>query len=126
MIPVSPFDGLHLPFDTGCFDMVTLIDVLHHTDTPGTLLGEAARVSKGPVLVKDHYWKTRADLWTLRFSDYLGNRGHGVALPYNFQRMEQWDRIFADLSLTAVSTERFHYGAHDLTKQVIFLLTPAD
>lgn len=125
-VPVTVFDGEHLSYEDGAFDLVTLIDVLHHTETPGRLLAEAARVSKGPVLVKDHYWVTRLDRWILALADYLGNKPHGVALPYNFLRMEQWSALFDELSLTAVSTERFRYAPYDRSKQVVFLLVPTD
>ncbi|SOD99931.1 class I SAM-dependent methyltransferase [Caenispirillum bisanense] len=125
-IPVTVFDGHHLPYEDDTFDLVTLIDVLHHTMHCSRLLAEAARVSKGPVLVKDHYWVTRLDRWILALADYLGNKPNGVALPYNFLRMEQWSALFEELSLTAVSTERFHYAPYDRSKQVVFLLAPTE
>ena len=53
-IPVSLFDGQHLPVEDGSFDAVMLVDVLHHTDDPIALLREAGRASAGIVLVKDH------------------------------------------------------------------------
>lgn len=123
-IPVTVFDGRHLPHEDGAFDLVTLIDVLHHTTHPGHLLAEAVRVSKGPVLVKDHYWVTRFDRWILALSDYLGNRANGVALPYAFLRMEEWAALFESLSLTAVATEQFRYAPYDRSRQVVFLLAP--
>lgn len=125
-IPVAVFDGEHLPYEDGAFDLVTLIDVLHHTEQPGRLLAEAARVSKGPVLVKDHYWVTPLDRWILALADYLGNKPQGVALPYNFLRMEQWSALFHEVSLTAVSTEQFLYASYDRAKQVVFLLAPTE
>lgn len=124
-VPVTMFDGEHLPHEDDAFDLVTLVDVLHHTRHPARLLAEAARVSKGPVLVKDHYWVTRLDWWILALSDYLGNKAHGVALPYAFLRMEQWEALFEALSLTPVSTRTFRYAPYDRSKQVVFLLAPS-
>jgi hypothetical protein len=31
LIPVTPFEGDHLPFANGSFDCVLFVDVLHHT-----------------------------------------------------------------------------------------------
>lgn len=125
-IPVVPFDGVVLPFADRSFDMVTLIDVLHHTDDPAVLLAEAMRVSRGQVLVKDHYWETRLDHWVLSLADYLGNQPYGIALPYHFLRMEHWATLFAALGLTPVRTEQFRYAAHDHAKQVVFVLERRD
>jgi ubiquinone/menaquinone biosynthesis C-methylase UbiE len=124
LIPVIKFDGERLPYDDNAFDMVTLIDVLHHSDHPERLLKEAARVARHRVLVKDHYWVTRFDRWLLHFSDYLGNKPYNISLPYNFLHMDQWAALFDDLALTALSTEQFCYAPQDRSKQVIFVLAP--
>ncbi|GEO80569.1 class I SAM-dependent methyltransferase [Pararhodospirillum oryzae] len=124
LIPVRVFDGRNLPFDDDSFDLVTLIDVLHHTREPERLLAEAARVSRGPVLVKDHDWKTRLDWWILAVADYLGNKPYGVSLPYAFLRMDQWAALFESLALTVAATEHFRYAPYDRARQVIFLLVP--
>ena len=53
-IPVTPYDGVTLPFAEASFDHVTVVDVLHHTDDPAAVLKEAARVAARSVIVKDH------------------------------------------------------------------------
>lgn len=122
LVPMIEFDGEHLPYDDGAFDLVTLVDVLHHTDHPQKLLAEAVRVSRGRVLIKDHYWDTRLDHWILSLADYVGNKPNGVSLPYNFLRMDQWAALFAGLSLTEVSRQQFRYAPYDWPKQVIFVV----
>ena len=52
-VPVTPFDGEHLPFADGSFDAVILVDVLHHASDPLALMREALRVSRGLLVVKD-------------------------------------------------------------------------
>lgn len=121
-IPVVGFDGATLPYADDAFDLVTLIDVLHHTRDPARLLGEAARVSRGPILIKDHYWDTRVDRWLLTLADYVGNAPYGVDLPFNFLRMAEWVALFDRLSLSIGRCERFTYGGADRCKQVIFRL----
>lgn len=94
-IPVTQYDGVTLPFATGSFDHVTIVDVLHHTDDPGAVLVEAARVAAKSVVVKDHLregWLARP---VLRLMDWVGNRGHDVRLPYNYLDDEEWQAAFA-------------------------------
>jgi SAM-dependent methyltransferase len=91
-VPVSAFDGHSLPFDDDAFDVVTCIDVLHHADNPGALLGEMARVAP-TLVVKDHLrdgWLARP---TLAFMDRVGNARHGVALPLNYLNRNEWDGL---------------------------------
>jgi SAM-dependent methyltransferase len=99
-IPVSAFDGRRLPFADGHFGAVLLADVLHHAGSPALLLGEAIRVAREVILLKDHDcrgWGARA---TLRFMDGVGNRRHGVPLPDHYLAREQWRQLWAELGLT--------------------------
>jgi ubiquinone/menaquinone biosynthesis C-methylase UbiE len=102
-IPVDVFDGRTIPFPDRSFDWVTVVDVLHHTDTPGELLAEAARVSRLGVILKDHLCNGFAAYPTLRFMDWVGNRGHDVTLVYNYLSRGEWERIFTNVSLKAAT-----------------------
>src|SRR5262245_62846732 len=51
-IPVDPFDGEHLPCCDKAVDVVSFIDVLHHTNDPTVLLKEAKRVARSTVVLK--------------------------------------------------------------------------
>ncbi len=104
-IPCSAFDGDTLPFGDGSFDVVMLVDVLHHTSDVSVLLREAARVSRQLVLLKDHLSENAFDHATLRFMDWVGNRPHGVTLTYNYQSRAQWDSHFAAVGLQPASIE---------------------
>jgi len=98
-IPIIQFDGNRLPFDDNSFDVVTFVDVLHHTEDPLLLLREARRVSKGLIVIKDHVKKGFLDHLILRLMDYVGNAYHGVVLPYNYWTEEQWHDAFESLGL---------------------------
>jgi ubiquinone/menaquinone biosynthesis C-methylase UbiE len=101
-IPVESFDGLHLPFPDQSFDYVLLIDVLHHTMEPQQVLAECVRVSRKAVLIKDHLCNSRWDYWRLRVADWIGNWGHGVALPYNYLSSATWNQLYQDLKIQPV------------------------
>ncbi len=99
LIPVTPFDGNTIPADDKSFDWVMIVDVLHHADNPGRLVAEAARVARNGVVIKDHLREGFAAYATLRFMDWVGNRGHDVRLPYNYLSRAEWAAIFRDAGL---------------------------
>lgn len=101
-IPVTLYDGVSLPFADGSFDYVTIVDVLHHTDDPGAVLAEAARVARRGVVIKDHLREGVLAGPTLRLMDWVGNRGHDVRLPYNYLDDGQWQAAFARAGLKDV------------------------
>lgn len=102
-LPVQAFDGRNLPYREASFDGVMLVDVLHHTRDPLTLLREALRVSRRYLIVKDHVRKGLAAGLRLRFMDYIGNAHHAVALPYNYLSAGQWEELRRMLDLKVAS-----------------------
>jgi len=98
-VPVDAFDGRRIPFDDGSFDLVTMIDVLHHAELPEALLGEAARVARSGVIIKDVVLAGWMALSTLRFMDRVGNERHGVTVPETYWNAEQWRHAFARAGL---------------------------
>lgn len=119
-ISVSLFDGVSLPFADKEFDVVTLIDVLHHCEAQAALVADTLRVARSHVVIKDHYWNTEFDRLILKVSDYIGNQPYGVSLPYTYLRMEEWEALFQKVGARAVVQEQFQYARHDRCKQVIF------
>jgi SAM-dependent methyltransferase len=105
-IPVVAFDGRTLPFPDGAYDACLLIDVLHHTEAPAALLAEAARVGSRQVVLKDHLREGLLAGSCLRFMDIVGNRRHGVALPFNYLDSGEWRQAFAACDLGVAKTDR--------------------
>lgn len=99
-IDVAVFDGARTPYADGAFDCVMLVDVLHHCRDPLALLGEARRVSRGCVLLKDHQAARPWDQPLLRFMDWFGNARDGVPLPYRYWSQAAWEAAFRTLDLT--------------------------
>jgi ubiquinone/menaquinone biosynthesis C-methylase UbiE len=98
-IPCTGFDGKHLPFPDKSFDGCLFIDVLHHSLDPLSVLCDASRVSRSFILIKDHIAENTLDHWTLRIMDWVGNRPHGVVLPYTYLAREQWKKLYCEAGL---------------------------
>jgi SAM-dependent methyltransferase len=98
--PVDAFDGEHIPHDSNSFDACIIVDVLHHTKDPLTLLLEASRVAP-MVIIKDHLREGMLAEETLRAMDWVGNARHGVVLPYNYWNRLQWQAAFERAQLHA-------------------------
>lgn len=98
-IPVRQFDGRVIPYGPAAFDVVLLVDVLHHVDDPTTVLREAARVAGRGLLIKDHTRNGFLAGTTLRLMDRVANAHHGVALAHTYWTRERWLRAFGDLDL---------------------------
>jgi SAM-dependent methyltransferase len=105
-ISCTAFDGNHIPYADKSFDCCMFVDVLHHTTDPLVVLRDACRVSRKFILIKDHIAETRFDHWTLRLMDWVGNRPHGVVLPYAYLSSSDWQALYTNLGLCSVSTER--------------------
>ncbi len=93
-IEMIQYDGQAIPFPDKYFQFAMLIDVLHHTEDPEKVLAEAIRVSQQFILIKDHICNSVLDKYLLRFMDWIGNRAHGVSLPYNYLSDEQWQFLY--------------------------------
>jgi len=116
---VVPYDGRTLPFADSAFDTVIVVDVLHHADDPARLLGEAARVTRGPILIKDHTSDRFLAVPTLRLMDRVGNARHGVALPYRYWRRQTWLDNFSALGLEVTSWE-YDLGLYPIPAKWLF------
>ena len=93
-IPVTLFDGKTIPMEDNSADVVTFVDVLHHTEDPQILISEAARVARQAVIIKDHLSETGFDHLRLRAMDWVGNAPHGVVLPDNYAARKDWNGWF--------------------------------
>jgi SAM-dependent methyltransferase len=118
-IPVERFDGVRLPFRDREFDVVMMVDVLHHATDQQALLRETARVAKRAVVIKDHVVRGLLARPTLSFMDWVGNARHGVALPYSYWTEDQWQRSFAQLGLRTTA-RRNDLGLYPWPASMVF------
>jgi SAM-dependent methyltransferase len=105
-IPVTQFDGRHLPFASGHFDVVLFVDVLHHTEQAEELMKEGTRVARCAIVIKDHCADGFLARPTLRFMDRVGNARFGVTLPYMYLSWAEWQRMFerANVAVDSMQT----------------------
>jgi SAM-dependent methyltransferase len=118
-IPVTKFDGDVLPYGADAFDYVTMVDVLHHTVDPTTVLSEAHRVARMGVVIKDHLLEGAGARATLRLMDWVGNRGHDVTLPFNYLTRVRWADAFQRARLR-VETQDEKLGLYPWPARFIF------
>jgi len=121
-IEIVAYDGITLPFADNSFDCVLMVDMLHHLVGQDLLLQEAKRVSRGKILIKDHYWESRFDWATLVFMDYIGNVPFGIDLPCRYLRKEEWLEKFDCLGSKIIKTEQFRFNFADPIKHVVYML----
>ena len=98
-IPAVSFDGEKLPFESEKFDVVMLVDVLHHTQDMQAILLEATRVTKKCLILKDHLSDRILAKPVLRLMDIVGNLRYGINLPYNYLSLAEWHGIFRQFDL---------------------------
>ncbi len=98
-IETSQFDGHSIPFSDGEWDFCMACDVLHHCEDPVELLSEMTRVAKLGIVLKDHLSNSPIDHFTLCLMDWVGNRGHGVELPFNYYSSVEWNEAIESVGL---------------------------
>lgn len=118
-IPAKAYDGQTIPYQDRSFDWVTIVDVLHHTDDPAAVLGEAARVARKGIVIKDHLREGVGARQVLRFMDWVGNRGHDVRLPYNYLSRAEWNGIFDGLGLSVAAWDE-QIGLYPFPANLVF------
>lgn len=124
-LSLTVYDGRNLPFPDGSFDVSLLLFVLHHCEDPLRVLQEAVRAAdKRVVIYEDTYASSLGRAFTC-FNDFISNAvffisdPHKMNMPYNYKKVEEWEKIFADLSLRILEKR---VTKHAFTRHVLFVL----
>lgn len=75
------YDGEHMPFADGAFDVSLAMYVLHHTARPAAVLGEMKRISKRRVILVEELYHHLPGKLRLVFLDYSVNSKSGLKSP---------------------------------------------
>jgi SAM-dependent methyltransferase len=114
-IPVVEYDGRSLPFDDDRFDLVTIVDVLHHADDPTAVVRDALRVLTpgGAIVVKDHL---RLGAWSnmvLYAMDTASNFGVHTRAGGRYLSVDEWVRVANDAG-GRIDTMVWPFQVHNL------------
>jgi ubiquinone/menaquinone biosynthesis C-methylase UbiE len=124
-LPLTIYDGVHIPFENDAFDVVIVNSVLHHCADPDAVLREAVRVARSRVQVVEDPYTNRLDLFLLKLNDYITNRPFGGATPFRFRTVRQWRRTFAEMGL-CVAAEKPIRSMFRLARLHLFVLDKCD
>jgi SAM-dependent methyltransferase len=89
-IEVVKYDGRSIPFPDGSFEIISIVDVLHHADDPDAVLREALRVASRFVVIKDHFRFGPVSNRILYLMDRAGNAKDEIFCPANYFHPQQW------------------------------------
>jgi SAM-dependent methyltransferase len=125
-IPVTLFDGRHIPFGDREFDTVLCCFVLHHAEDQEALVADMKRVGRRIVVVEDD-----CDGALHRSSVVLLHQitSPMIGMPYHrggFRTSEGWRDLFDKHGLKCVACQR-HPGvipAWPLLRHHLFVLEP--
>lgn len=100
-IDFQTYDGEHLPFADGEFNIVLTCNVLHHVPPVGrkALLLEMLRVSKGTLIIKDHLVYGPISRKSLSFADWVGNAPFGGMVEADYLDANQWTALNESVGL---------------------------
>ncbi len=100
------FDGSHLPFRDGAFDVAVLVFVLHHADDPGELLREASRVATRAVVVVEDTPRSRLEAHWGRLHVHSFARRHDIPWHGRVRGYEEWRQVFQFTGMKLLGSER--------------------
>lgn len=99
------FDGKTIPFEDKEFDLIIILDVLHHCmDVAPDLLKESGRVSSH-ILLKDHFEYGAYSRNMLRLMDFVGNWAYGVSIPEHYWSKDLLKETLIDAELDVVNLQ---------------------
>lgn len=124
-IPFKIFDGINIPFQADCFDVVLINYVLHHSQNQFALLKESKRVSRDKIIIfedlpEGFLAKIYCTLHGLSYKLVSGDAGEKL----NFKSHAEWEKIFGDLGLKILNKKRIFipFGYFDLSKRILYIL----
>ena len=104
--PLRVYDGTTLPFGDRTFDVAVVAFTLHHSTDPRRTLREAYRVAARVVILEDTY-RSRVERLSMKWTDWVLNRGHHIPPAWGQLRPEQWTSFVGREPVRVVHAEEF-------------------
>jgi len=123
-LPLTIYDGSHIPFADKSFDATLVSFVLHHCNDIPSVLEEIVRVTKHKVIILEEIYGGPVSKMLLYMHDH-GNRflSSKMDIPLNFLSIAKWTETFYGMNLEVIQNKRiFQYPFLNLTHQVMFEL----
>lgn len=109
-IPLILYDGKTIKFKTNNFDIVLIIEVLHHCEDLSAVLMEAKRVCRKKMIIfEDVYTSPLHRIITYGY-DFLMNIRHSVNIPFNFKSEDDWRKAFDQLGLKLIVRKTYPHN----------------
>lgn len=124
LYPVTIYDGYKLPFKNKQFDKTLLITVLHHCSDAETVLDEAARMTKGRIIVMEDIFTDLPSRLITLIGDCLVN--WEIHSPFRNHTKEGWIKIFKEKGFKVEKIKEFKLRCIGFPfKLAIFVLIPS-
>lgn len=123
-LPLTLYDGHTIPFPDDHFDTTLVMMVLHHCDDPERVLQEAARVTRGRLIVTESVYRWPPGRWLLWVLDNAVNglrSGGLMAEGLHFRTVAQWRDTFAH---NGMNLHGEHWISRGLHRHIAFVLEP--
>ncbi len=107
-IPVTLYDGIHIPYANQKFETVLCCTALHHANAPDKLLNEMKRVGKRLVILEDAY-DTFCQRSSVLLLHAIGSRLTGIDFSVKgFRHHDDWCTFFRNhgLRIEKASSEK--------------------
>lgn len=122
-VPLIIYDGKRINFKENNFDVVLIVEVLHHCNDVLSVLKEAKRVTKDKIIIFEDIYTSEMHKMITYIYDYIMNIRHAVNTPFNFRDKKGWIDIFKKLDLKLIEIKSYPYNPfYCPTKTRMFVL----
>ena len=106
-LPFKLIDGKNLPFPDNYFDAVLIVYVLHHAESPESLLKEVKRITKNKIIIcEDIKEKGLGDIACWLHKNTYKLADPFCAHPISFRDEKEWEALFEQYNLKVILKKR--------------------
>ena len=97
------YDGRQMPFDNDHFDVALMLTILHHTESPESIINEAVRVASRLIIIEDIFDNVFHKYATFFFDSLLNLEFFGH--PHTNKSDREWRQTFENMGLKVVDAK---------------------
>tara|TARA_Y100000310_G_scaffold37518_1_gene35230 strand:- start:137 stop:700 length:564 start_codon:yes stop_codon:yes gene_type:complete len=109
-VPLTIYDGKSVNFKDNSFDVVLIMEVLHHCDDTLEVLKEAKRVAREKIIIFEDVYTSEVHKWVTYFYDFIMNIRHAVNTPFHFRNEKGWLDLFSKIGLRLKEKRKYPYN----------------